>query len=75
LARASEKPAAGELIRVEPPETAPARLAAEEIPLRIIYDDESLLVVDKPAGLTVHPGAGTPSGTLVNTSLDPDRFR
>ena len=41
----------------------------EEIPVPVIFEDEHLLVVDKPAGLVVHPGAGNPSGTLVNALL------
>ena len=48
--------------------TAPAadRFAPENIPLEIVYEDETLVVVNKPAGLVVHPAAGTPSGTLAN---------
>lgn len=41
----------------------------EDIPLTIVYEDESLLVIDKPAGLVVHPGAGNPGGTLLNALL------
>lgn len=44
-------------------------LEAEEIDVPLVYEDESLIVVDKPAGLVVHPGAGNPSGTLVNALL------
>jgi 23S rRNA pseudouridine1911/1915/1917 synthase len=51
-----------------PPPTAPS-LLAEEIPLNIVYEDSDLLVVDKPAGLTVHPAPGHPSHTLVNAIL------
>jgi 23S rRNA pseudouridine1911/1915/1917 synthase len=51
-----------------PPEAAP--LAAEEVPLRIAYEDEHLLIVDKPAGVVVHPGAGHASGTLVHGLLE-----
>ena len=42
---------------------------SEEIPVPVIFEDEHLLVVDKPAGMVVHPGAGNPSGTLVNALL------
>ena len=42
----------------------------ENIPLSVVWEDQSLLVVDKPAGLVVHPGAGNPSGTLVNALLN-----
>ena len=52
---------------VPPPET-PA-LVAEAIPLRIVYQDNDVIVVDKPPGLTVHPAAGHPRGTLVNALL------
>ncbi len=44
-------------------------LSPEEIPVPVIFEDEHILVVDKPAGLVVHPGAGNPSGTLVNALL------
>ena len=44
-------------------------LEAEAIPLRVVYQDEDVIVVDKPAGLTVHPAAGHPRGTLVNALL------
>ncbi len=44
----------------------------EPIPLTLLYEDEHLLIVDKPAGLVVHPGAGNPSGTLVNALLHLD---
>ncbi|TDJ38953.1 MAG: RluA family pseudouridine synthase [Gammaproteobacteria bacterium] len=42
---------------------------AEPVPFRVIYEDQDLLVIDKPAGIVVHPGAGNPSGTLVNGLL------
>ncbi|MDX1562710.1 MAG: RluA family pseudouridine synthase, partial [Gammaproteobacteria bacterium] len=45
---------------------------AEPIPLTIVYEDDGLIVVDKPAGLVVHPGAGNRSGTLMNALLDYD---
>ena len=45
-------------------------LSPEEIPVPVLFEDEHLLVVDKPAGLVVHPGAGNPSGTLVNALLN-----
>ncbi len=54
-------------LEVPPPE--PATPLAEDIPLDIVYEDEHLLVLDKPAGLVVHPGAGNWSGTLVNALL------
>lgn len=63
----SYKVRGGERIEARIPDT---RLLPEEIPIPIVFEDEHLLVVDKPAGLVVHPGAGNPSGTLVNGLLD-----
>jgi 23S rRNA pseudouridine1911/1915/1917 synthase len=68
-ARASARLQAGQSVSLEVPEPAPATPAPEDIPLVIVFQDERLLVVDKPAGLVVHPGAGTASGTLVNALL------
>ena len=56
--------AGGEHIELEP-EAAPEPLEREDVPLRIAFEDEHLLVVDKPAGVVVHPGAGRRGGTLV----------
>ena len=61
--------AAGERIRLVLPEPAPAAPAAEDIPLAVLYEDDDLIVIDKPAGLVVHPGAGNPTGTLVNALI------
>jgi len=66
----SQKPSyllqGGEIIRVEIPEERPGTLEGEDIPLDIIHEDNELIVINKPAGLVVHPGAGNPGGTLVN---------
>ena len=59
----------GENLRVEVPEPRPAHNEPQDIPLRIVFEDEHLLVVDKPAGLVVHPAAGNLDGTLVNALL------
>jgi 23S rRNA pseudouridine1911/1915/1917 synthase len=56
----------GEELHLEPPPGAVAALEHEAVELRIAYEDEHLLVVDKPAGVVVHPGAGRRSGTLVH---------
>jgi 23S rRNA pseudouridine1911/1915/1917 synthase len=56
----------GEEIELDPPEAAVAAIEPEEVPFRVAYEDEQLLVVDKPAGVVVHPGAGHASGTLVH---------
>lgn len=57
----------GETVTVRRP--AEPGVEAEEIPVPVIFEDEYVVVVDKPAGLVVHPGAGNPSGTLVNALL------
>jgi len=58
-----------EAFRLSVPEAAPAHNQAQDIPLTIVFEDEHLLVVDKPAGLVVHPAAGNFDGTLVNALL------
>jgi len=57
---------AGDLIEVDLPEPPPVEIVAEPIKLNIVYEDDHLIVVDKPAGMVVHPGAGIESGTLAN---------
>lgn len=59
----------GDLIQVAIPEVAPLTLQAEDIPLDILYEDDSLLIINKPVGLVVHPAPGHESGTLVNALL------
>ena len=68
-AQPSSKAVAGSLFRIEVPEAIQARAAPQDIPLPIVFEDEHLVVVDKPAGLVVHPAAGNPDGTLVNALL------
>jgi 23S rRNA pseudouridine1911/1915/1917 synthase len=70
----SHKPNIGDEVVVILPPPTPFSLAAEDIPLQVIYQDDDILVIDKPAGLTVHPAPGHPSHTLVNAilSLCPD---
>jgi 23S rRNA pseudouridine1911/1915/1917 synthase len=60
---------AGDVIEVNILDPAPATLLAEPLPLTILYQDADVVVVDKPAGMVVHPGAGHPQGTLVNALL------
>ena len=67
--KASHKTEAGEKIEITVPPPAPTGLLPEAIPVKIIYEDDDLLVIDKPAGLTVHPAPGHPSHTLVNAVL------
>ena len=69
----AEKPSyvlrGGETLEVEPAEPTPLRAEPEAIPLEILYEDEDVLAVNKPAGMVVHAGAGCRSGTLVNALL------
>lgn len=60
---------AGDEIALRLPEAEPAKPAAEKIPLDIVYEDKDVIVIDKPAGLVVHPAAGNRSGTLVNALI------
>ncbi len=59
----------GARVQIRMPAIVPDRLAAEPIPLDVVYEDQDLIVVDKPAGLVVHPGPGHRSGTLLNALL------
>jgi len=68
----SHRLSGGEEVEFEPPERAAPGLAAEEMELRIAYEDEHLVVVDKPAGLVVHPAPGHATGTLVHGLLAHD---
>ena len=65
----------GDIIRIDVPDPVPLEALAEEIPLDILYEDEHLLVVNKPSGLVVHPAAGNHTGTLVNALLHHCRDR
>ena len=65
----SERVTAGLNVSVTIPPPEKLELAPEDIPLTIIYQDGDIIVLDKPAGLTVHPAPGHPSGTLVNALL------
>ena len=60
---------AGDIIKVTLPPPEPAKPSAEAIPLNIVYEDGELIVIDKPAGLVVHPAAGHAAGTLVNALI------
>ncbi len=59
----------GEAVTIEIPEAKPLEIQGENIPVEILYEDEDLLVVNKPRGMVVHPGAGNYQGTLVNALL------
>jgi 23S rRNA pseudouridine1911/1915/1917 synthase len=68
-AKAGQRLRPGELVTVTVPPPEPAEVRPEAIPLRIVYEDAAVLVIDKPAGLVVHPAPGHPAGTLVNAVL------
>jgi 23S rRNA pseudouridine1911/1915/1917 synthase len=59
----------GEAYTVQVPPPAPAEPQGQAIPLHVVYEDEDLIVIEKPAGLVVHPAAGNPDGTLVNALI------
>jgi 23S rRNA pseudouridine1911/1915/1917 synthase len=63
------RPAAGARIEVRPAPPPPSEAEPQDIPLRVLHEDEHLLVIDKPAGLVVHPAPGHRDGTLVNAIL------
>lgn len=65
----SRKLKAGELITAEVPEPKALDVMPQDIPIEIVYEDDELLVVNKPKGMVVHPAAGNPDGTLVNALL------
>ena len=69
LAKKSSAVNAGDVIRLKVPEPEDSSVEAEDIPLRIVHQDADLAVIDKPAGLVVHPAPGHYSGTLVNALL------
>ncbi|MBN9071481.1 MAG: RluA family pseudouridine synthase [Rhizobiales bacterium] len=60
---------ADEAVEIALPEPEPAEPQGEDIPLSVLYEDDQLIVIDKPAGLVVHPGAGNRTGTLVNALI------
>jgi 23S rRNA pseudouridine1911/1915/1917 synthase len=65
----AKKASGGAVFSVAIPDPAPAHNEAQEIPLDVVFEDEHLIVIDKPAGLVVHPAAGNLDGTLVNALL------
>ena len=66
---AGQKLAAGDRIELDLPPPVDATPLPENIPLAVVYEDDALIVIDKPAGLVVHPAAGNETGTLVNALL------
>ncbi len=68
--RPKDKVMGGEHIELEVTTEAEVSWQAQEIPLNIVYEDDEILVINKPAGLVVHPATGNPDGTLVNALLN-----
>ena len=66
---AKAKVAAGTSFAIRVPPAAEAEAQPQDIPLKVVYEDEHLILIDKPAGMVVHPAAGNPDGTLVNALL------
>ena len=69
VAKPSNKVRAGDQVKLSVPPPRPTQLVAQDIPVTVVYQDENLVVIDKPAGLAVHPGPGHPDQTLVNALL------
>ncbi len=69
LTRAREKMFGGENISINATVEAEVRFKAQNLPLIIVYEDDDILVINKPAGFVVHPGAGNPDGTVLNALL------
>ncbi len=63
------KPRAGDTVSIRVPQAQPAEIVPQPIPLDIIYEDDCLLIVNKPKGMVVHPAPGNPDGTLVNALM------
>ncbi len=59
----------GDLIEIDVPEARESHIGAEDIALVVVHEDDDLIVIDKPAGMVVHPAPGSPAGTLVNALL------
>lgn len=67
--KASEKLSSGDVIRLSIPEAAELEVLPEDIPLDILYEDQDVVIINKPKGMVVHPGAGHYTGTVVNALL------
>jgi 23S rRNA pseudouridine1911/1915/1917 synthase len=68
-AKPSQRVAAGQRVAITVPDATPSDLVSQDLPLTILYEDEDVVVIDKPAGLVVHPAAGHADQTLVNALL------
>jgi len=69
ITKAREKMFGGESVSINATVEADIRFEAQDLPLNIIYEDDDILVINKPAGFVVHPGAGNPDGTVLNALL------
>ena len=67
--KASYKPEEGDVISIEIPEAKDVELKAQDIPVPVVYEDNDIIVVNKPKGMVVHPANGNPDGTLVNAIM------
>ena len=67
--KSSYKPEIGDLISIDMPKAHEIKLEAQDIPVPVIYEDNDIIVVNKPKGMVVHPANGNPDGTLVNAIL------
>jgi 23S rRNA pseudouridine1911/1915/1917 synthase len=68
-AKPSHRVAAGQQVEVEIPDATPSGIVSQDLPIAVLYEDADVVVIDKPAGLVVHPAAGHPDQTLVNALL------
>ena len=68
-AKPSQRVETGQRLAIEVPDATPSPLASQDIPIAVLYEDPDVVVIDKPAGLVVHPAAGHPDQTLVNALL------
>lgn len=69
LPKSSDKVEGGEAVEIEVPDTPKQSWQAQALPLKVVYEDDQLLVIDKPAGVVAHPGPGNRDGTLLNAVL------
>ena len=69
VAKSSLKVKEGDVVELDIPEAKPLKVTSEDIPLKIIYEDEDILIIDKPQGMVVHPSFGHNEHTLVNAIL------
>ena len=65
----SQRVESGQRLEIEVPDATPAGISSQDLPLTVLYEDADVVVIDKPAGLVVHPAAGHADGTLVNALL------